>query len=150
MARSRSLLALAALFALACSDPAAAKGPVFVKDGLAIGGYDPVAYFSEGRPVPGDAAHELHWRGATWRFASAGNRARFEAEPERWAPQYGGFCAYGVAQGYTVKTEPDAWKVVEGKLYLNYDRAVQKRWEQDIPGYVEQADRNWPGLRGEG
>lgn len=122
----------------------AQKAEVFSDRDGAIRGYDPVAYFAEGRPVKGKPEFTHQWKGATWRFASAANRDRFAQAPERYAPQYGGYCAFGVAGGYAVKTEPDAWSVVEGKLYLNYDRGVQRRWSEDIPGYVRKADANWP------
>ncbi len=122
----------------------AQKAEVFSDGGSAIRGYDPVAYFTEGQPVKGKADFSHQWKGATWRFASAENRERFAAAPEKYAPQYGGYCAYGVAGGYTVKTEPDAWSVVDGKLYLNYDRSVQASWAKDPAGYIRKADANWP------
>ena len=84
--------------------------------------------------------------GAKWLFSSAEHRDAFAKEPEKYAPQYGGYCAYGVSQGYAVKIEPDAWTIVNGKLYLNYDRGVQKTWEKDLPGYIAKADKNWPGV----
>lgn len=112
--------------------------------GVALGGYDPVAYHALGRPTPGDPAIESVWRGARWRFASPAHRALFEAEPERYAPRYGGYCAWAVAQGYTAPGDPEAWRIVEGRLYLNYDRSVQRRFEQDIAGNVAKADGNWP------
>ncbi len=117
----------------------------FLSD-LAVGGYDPVAYFSEGRPVEGSEAFELEHRGATWRFASATNRDAFRADPDRYAPQYGGYCAWAVSQGYRAKGDPAHWKVVDGRLYLNYNGDVQRRWEQDIPGNIRAADINWPGV----
>ncbi len=115
--------------------------------GLAIKGYDPVAYFTAGRPVEGDSDFEFEWRDATWRFASAENRDLFAANPEKYAPQYGGFCAWAVSQGKTAPIDPDAWRIVDGKLYLNYSAKVQKTWESDIPGFIKQADANWPKLR---
>lgn len=124
----------------------AQKPPVYSDSSGAIRGYDPVAYFTERRPVKGSAQSTHRWNGATWRFASAENRDRFAAAPEKYAPQYGGYCAYGVAGGYAVKIEPDAWSVVDGKLYLNYDRSVQKSWQSDVPGYIRKADANWPGV----
>ena len=123
---------------------AAQKAEVFSDGGAAIRGYDPVAYFTDGKPVKGKGEFTHQWKGATWRFASAANRERFAAAPEKYAPQYGGYCAYGVASGYAVKTEPDAWSVVDGKLYLNYDRSVQASWLKDVPGYIRKADANWP------
>ena len=125
-----------------------ADGKVFTGSapGVAIHGYDPVAYFTAAKPVKGTAAFAHEWNGVTWHFASAGNRDAFAAEPARYAPQYGGYCAYAVSQGYTAKIEPDAWSIVEGKLYLNYDRGIRSKWEKDTGGYIDKANTNWPGL----
>lgn len=128
-----------------------APEPVFAEDGLAIRGYDPVAYFTEARPVEGDPAHSAEWRGATWRFASAENRARFLEDPEKYAPAYGGFCAWAVAaKGKLYSTQPDNWTIHQGRLYLNYNDDIQARWEQDIPGFIAEADRRWPEILDEG
>lgn len=126
------------------------RGPVFVHDGYAIRGYDPVAYFTEGEPVEGRPQYEAEWNGATWRFASAENRERFVADPEAYAPQYGGFCAWAVAEkGELYSVDPHAWKIVDGKLYLNFSDSIQRRWERDIPGFIELGDRRWPEIVGE-
>jgi YHS domain-containing protein len=114
---------------------------------LAIEGTDPVGYFTEGRPVRGDRAHALMWRGVEWRFSSPETLAAFEADPVRYAPQYGGWCAWAVAEGYTAPTTPEAWAVVDGKLYLTHSRSTQRRWKRDIPGNVERANANWPALK---
>ena len=114
--------------------------------GVAIKGYDTVAYFTEGKPVKGRKSFEVEWHGATWRFASAENRDAFEADPGTYAPRYGGYCAWAVSQGYTAGIDPDAWKIVEGRLYLNYSREVKAKWERDISRYIELADRNYPKL----
>jgi hypothetical protein len=124
----------------------AQKAPVYSDSSGAIRGYDPVAYFTQGRPVKGSRQFTRLWNGAEWRFASAENRARFAAAPEKYAPQYGGYCAYGVASGYAVKIEPDAWSIVDGKLYLNYDRSVQEAWKKDVPGYIRKANAHWPAV----
>ncbi|MEL6266226.1 MAG: YHS domain-containing (seleno)protein [Pseudomonadota bacterium] len=127
------------------SHAASSEAPVYqTLFGTAIDGTDPVAYFTEGRPVEGSSSHTYDWNGATWRFASAENRDLFAADPEAYAPQYGGYCAWAVSQGYTASTDPDAWAIVEGKLYLNYNASVQSRWEKDIPGHITAADGNWP------
>jgi hypothetical protein len=84
--------------------------------------------------------------GATWQFASADSRDSFAADPRKFAPQYGGYCAWAVSRGYTADTDPEAWKIIDGKLYLNYSKSVQRKWETDIPGNVAKADGNWPGL----
>ena len=130
------------------STPALAKDPVYTStfSNIAVSGYDPVAYFTEGEPVEGRGDVTADYKGATWRFASAVNRDAFRQDPERFAPQYGGYCAWAVSQGYTASTDPEAWKIVDGKLYLNYSKSVQKRWEQDIPGHIEKGDENWPSV----
>jgi hypothetical protein len=114
---------------------------------VAIGGYDPVAYFTEAKPVEGSGDFEYAWMGATWRFASAADRDRFAAEPEKYAPQYGGYCAYAVSQGGTADVDPAAWHIENGKLYLNLNKKVQSLWLQDIPGYIGKADANWPKIK---
>ena len=113
---------------------------------LALAGFDPVAYFLGGKPVEGSREFTYTWQGATWRFASEANRNAFSAAPERYAPQYGGYCAWAAAQGYVAPGDPRHWRIVGGKLYVNYDEKVQSTWERDIPGHVKAADANWPGL----
>ena len=108
--------------------------------------YAEAGYFTEGRPVAGDPSITLDWNGATWRFASEDSRAQFEANPEAFAPQYGGYCAFAVSQGYTASTVPQAWTIHEDKLYLNFSRSVRRRWERDIPGHIEMANANWPSV----
>jgi len=119
---------------------------IFQSGGVAIHGYDPVAYFQNKKPAKGKKEYELPWRGAKWRFGSAENLELFRANPEQYAPQYGGYCAYGMSSGYAAPTEADAWSVVDGKLYLNYNKQVQKMWSKDRPGYIQKADRNWPQI----
>jgi YHS domain-containing protein len=112
----------------------------------AIHGYDPVAYFTDAKPVPGKEDFEFEWMGAKWRFATAEHREAFKTAPEKYAPHYGGYCAYAVSQGHVADIDPNAWSIVDGKLYLNYDADVQKKWKADIPGYIMKADKNWPGV----
>lgn len=129
------------------SQPAVAqKAKVFtgIVKGVAVGGYDPVAYFTENKAVKGNPAVALDHEGAKWFFASEANRAAFQAEPAKYAPQYGGYCAWAVSQGYTAKGDPNAWTVHDGKLYLNYNASVRKDWSKDIPGNVTKGDANWP------
>ena len=142
LAMTLALLAAAGPVAASDTSPVNTLGG----DGVAIKGYDPVAYFTEGAPHKGDPAFAAQYRGAVWHFATAENKAKFEADPDKYAPVYGGYCAYGVAQGYLVKIEPDAWSIEGGKLYLNYDRSVQKTWSAKPGEYIEIADRKWPGL----
>ena len=111
---------------------------------LAVGGYDAVAYFKENRPVQGKAEFSTQYKGATWQFSSADNLAAFKANPTAYAPQYGGYCAWAVSQGYTASANPNNWRIVDGKLYLNYNTEIQRRWEQDIAGHIRTANANWP------
>lgn len=129
--------------------PFAAAGEIYtgLLSNTAVGGYDPVAYHTQGKPVQGSGSFTTRWKGATWRFASAENRALFLADPERYAPQYGGHCAWAVSQGYTAKGDPNHWRVVDGKLYLNYNAQVQTDWEKDIPGHIRNANGNWPKVK---
>ena len=122
----------------------AGKPPTFANGDGAIRGYDPVAYFTLGQPTRGLDQFSTRWQGAVYKFASADNLAQFEADPAKYAPQYGGYCAYAVSQGYTASTDPDAWSIVDGKLYLNYSLGVRQRWERDIPGHISAANNNWP------
>lgn len=142
--------AVAALTAAALCSAAVAGGPVNVDgNGLALQGYDPVAYFTQDQPRPGDPAITAEHLGATYRFASEANRDTFVAEPERFAPQYGGWCAYAMARGSKAEIDPEAFRVVDGKLYLNYSARIQRKWEKDIEGYIARADERWPEVRSE-
>ena len=114
--------------------------------GLAIRGTDPVAYFTQEKAVEGSSEFEYEWQGATWRFASAEHQQKFAENPEAYAPQYGGYCAKGLSEGNVVSIDPEAWKIVEGKLYLNYSPNVQKQWIGDIPGNIAKANANWPSV----
>ena len=119
-------------------------GDYFERDGVAIDGYDPVAYITEQKPVKGSPEFQSVHRGSTFQFASAAHRDVFAAEPDKYAPQYGGYCAYGMAKGYKAKIDPAAFSVIRGTLYLNYSDAVRSRWLSDVSGYIQQADANWP------
>lgn len=134
------------LFFLSVITPSlqAQKASVFSTKAGAIKGYDPVAYFSESKAVKGEKSFSYEWQGATWYFSSAENLAAFTGNPEKYAPQYGGYCAYAVSQGYTAGINPDAWRIVEDKLYLNYSSGVQRKWEANQAAFIEQADKNWP------
>ncbi|WP_428624379.1 YHS domain-containing (seleno)protein [Sedimenticola sp.] len=134
------------LLSLWASGPSAwaGKAEFFSTGEGAIRGYDPVAYFTERRPVKGKEAFHLRYRGADWYFASAEHQNRFQQEPEKYAPQYGGYCAWAVSKGYTASTDPQAWTLHDGKLYLNYSLGVQQDWREDIPGNVTKADARWP------
>lgn len=115
--------------------------------GLALQGHDPVAYFTEGRPVAGREDLTASHEGATYRFSSAANRARFLADPAAHVPAYGGYCAFGTAMGYKVRIDPAAFSIVDDRLYLNYSKGVQSRWQEDPAGYIARADENWTTIR---
>ena len=114
--------------------------------GIAIRGFDTVAYFTQGQAVEGNPSISTEWRGATWQFASEQHRDLFIASPEQYAPQYGGYCAYAVAMGSTAKIDPGCWKVVDGKLYLNFDPDIQAEWEANQDNFIAYADSNWPDV----
>ncbi|MCI4645184.1 MAG: YHS domain-containing protein [Hyphomonadaceae bacterium] len=138
---------LALMPALALAPTAHAdKAPVYTGlfNNLAVEGYDPVAYFTEGRPVRGERDYTTTYNGAEFRFSSLANLEAFKADPGKYAPQYGGYCAWAVSQGYTAKGDAQHWHIEDGKLYLNYNKSVQETWEEDIPGFISMADGNWP------
>ena len=125
--------------------PAFANEPeIFAPGGVAIAGYDPVAYFTDGKPVPGEMDHALMWRGATWYFASAKTMEAFEMNPAAYAPQYGGYCAYAMSKGSVAPTAPEAFTVTDGRLYLTYSTEVRAIWSEDIAANVARADSHWP------
>ena len=126
----------------------AAEPEIYVNSatGEAINGYDPVAYFTEMKPVRGDAAFTFAYKGAPFLFASAQNRDLFAADPEKYAPQYGGWCAYAMSKAAFATTAPEAWTVHNGKLYLNFSTGVRQIWRQDLDANIAAADRNWAGF----
>lgn len=128
------------------SQQANTQPSIFAIDGIAIKGFDPVAYFQESKPVEGSSEFEYEWMGATWRFSSAQNRDLFASNPEQYAPKYGGYCAWAVSQGSTASIDPQAWKIVDNQLYLNYSPKIQAKWSKDIPGNIAKADANWPAV----
>lgn len=127
----------------------AADGRINHEDGLAVHGYDVVAYFTDDRAVRGQAQFSHVWNGVRWQFASAAHRDAFAKAPERYAPAFGGYCAYGVSRGYAVDIDPEAFAVVDGTLYLNYSKGVQRTWNEDRPGYIEKALQQWPTVLAE-
>jgi hypothetical protein len=114
--------------------------------GLALKGYDPVAYFTEGKAIQGRKEFTYEYADAKWRFVNAANRALFAHDPEKYAPQYGGYCAWGISQGKFFDGDPQVWRIVNGKLYVNYNKEIEKTWEQDTPGFIAKADGLWPNL----
>ena len=145
------ILAVAALAALSLTAPAPAfadQAPVYtgVLSNVGVSGYDPVAYFTDGRPVRGSAQFKTTHQGIEYRFASAEHLAAFRTNPARYLPQYGGYCAWAVSQGYTASANPNNWRIVDGRLYLNYNSDIQRRWEGDIPGNISSANGHWPSV----
>ncbi|MEJ8560626.1 YHS domain-containing (seleno)protein [Yoonia sp. GPGPB17] len=145
----RQLLSVALIVPAAAAVPLralAATPEVYNESGIAVDGSDVVAYFTEGKPVAGNDTVTHDYMGVTWRFSSEENRDLFAADPVAYAPQYGGYCAYAVSQGYTASTVPEAWSIVDDKLYLNFSTSVRRRWERDIPAHIMAADANWPSV----
>lgn len=144
------LIPLAAAIALSLFGTAAVAGSPEVFTGrlsdLAVGGYDAVAYFEDGKPVKGAKEFSYQYEGATWLFSSADNLEQFKQDPDAYAPQYGGYCAWAAAQGYTAPGNPQHWSVRSGKLYLNYNAKVQSDWLKDPDGFIKKADANWPAI----
>ena len=140
----RRLVPVFVSFALLALGQQAYAGEFFEKNGVAIDGYDAVAYFTEHKPVAGLREFSVEFKGSIFQFASAANRDKFNAAPATYAPQFGGFCAYGTAGGYKAKIDAAAFSVVDGKLYLNYNAKVQTVWGKDVSGYIAKAEKQWP------
>lgn len=143
------LAGLLALLSLAALPASADVDPVYTGffSNAAVSGYDPVAYFTDGKPVKGSKEFTWEYMGAEWRFASQEHLDMFRADPEAYAPQYGGYCAYAVANGDTASAEPDLWTIHNGKLYLNYNRRINQQFREDIDAFIKQADDNWPTIK---
>lgn len=140
--KSKALIfCLALLFTI---EATAQQSTTFLKSGIAIQGYDPVAYFTEAKPVKGTKKFSFKWNNAPWLFSSQQNLDSFRLNPEKFAPQYGGYCAYGMSEGHKAPTEPGAWTIVDGKLYLNYNFKVKEMWIKDPGKRIDDANKNWP------
>lgn len=139
----KHLWLIAAFVILATAQVKAQKEEVFVSHSQALRGFDPVAYFTEGKPVKGMEKYSFQWKNATWLFSSKENLDAFSQDPGKYAPQYGGYCAYGMSEGHKAPTDPNAWTIVEGKLYLNYSPKVKELWIKDPAHRIEMADKNW-------
>jgi len=148
MLSRRSALGLLAASPVAFSAlPAISQtAPVFSENELALRGADPVAYFTESTHRIGSAQNAVMWNGTTWRFVSAENRDAFAAEPEAYAPQYGGYCAFAMSRGYIAPTVPEAWTIFDNRLYLNFSLSVRTQWARDIPGNIALANQYWPDI----
>lgn len=124
----------------------AQKSYIYQNSDGAIKGYDPVAYFVDKKPVKGDPSISYKWMEVEWYFSNPENLELFKSNPEKYAPQYGGYCAYSVAKGYTAKVDPEVYQIIDGKLYLNYNESVQKNWKEYLDRYIVQAGQNWPAV----
>ncbi len=146
--RTVSLVLTIAFLSIAAPSIAESKSEINKNwRGIAIKGYDPVAFHTQGEPARGSKDYELEWMDAKWRFASAENRDLFKTNPGKYAPKYGGYCAWAVSEGYTAGVDPEnAWDIVDGRLYLNYNVEIKQKWEKDIPGHIKRADANWPAV----
>lgn len=144
-AMKRWCLRVAAVTAWLLSATVHAAEPVYTGwfSDVAVGGYDVVAYFSRDQAIEGSAEYRMQWHGAEWRFASAEHLARFRESPERYAPAYGGYCAYAVADGTTAAGHPEYWAIHEGRLYLNYDAETREQWNADREAHIAAADAHW-------
>lgn len=145
----KRILSFLTLTLLIIASPAqAGEDPIYTGlfNDRAAGGYDVVSYFTDGKAVKGDKKFRTNYMGAEWRFTSEEHLKTFLANPTGYAPQYGGYCAWAMARGYTAKGDPEEWRIVDGKLYLNYDASVKATWETDIPGFIMKADVNYPRL----
>ena len=142
----RFLLALLIFIFIVLPTLVSADSPEYSTVG--VGGYDPVAYFKEGKAMKGNGWHVVYHKGATYVFVNKKNKKMFETDPDKYLPAYGGYCAYGVAVGKKFVADPEVWKIFEGILYLNLDKDIQSKWAKDIPGYLKKADANWPEIRG--
>ncbi|QBY01243.1 YHS domain-containing protein [Rhodophyticola sp. CCM32] len=144
------LFAATPLIGLAAfTSPALAAEPeTYAEGGVAIDGSDAVAYFTEHGPVPGSPDHSFDWRGARWQFSSAANRDLFAAEPERYAPAFGGYCAFAASRGYLAPTMPEAWSIYEDRLYLNANLRARELWLAELPSVIAAGEANWPGILG--
>ena len=140
------LLLLITTALLTATSALASEPPVYtgLLSNTGAGGYDVVSYFEADEPTKGSADYSTRHLGATWRFASAENLARFQSNPEQYLPAYGGYCAWAVSQGYLAKGDPKHWSIKQGRLYLNYNQSVQDRWLKSPDEFIQQADANWP------
>jgi YHS domain-containing protein len=140
-------LLLVTVFWLAAIVTVFAQPEIFSSEEGAIKGYDPVAFFKEHTPVKGKKENSFVWKEATWYFSSQENLKDFQSDPEKYAPQYGGYCAFGTAHGHKAPTQTDTWTIVENKLYFNYNQDVKKDWTKDQKELIKKADKNWVELK---
>jgi len=144
----KKIISMAVIVMAVVTQVQAQKAEVYSPGGKAIKGYDPVAFFTDSKPVMGADSLSYSWHEATWLFANRQNLQRFKVNPEKYAPQYGGYCAYGTSQGHKAPTEVDTWTILNDKLYFNYSQKVKETWTKDQSGYIQKADEQWPKIKG--
>ena len=140
-------LFLISLFVISNIATTASAVNIHTNSTTGVQGYDLVSYHSETGPVRGNGHHVSVHEGVTYLFTTKENKQSFDQNPQKYLPAYGGYCAYGVSVGKKFVGDPDVWKLVDGRLYLNLDKNVQKEWEKDIPGRIEMADKEWPKIK---
>ena len=143
----KKVMFAAAIVIIASTQVKAQKEEVFITNSQAIRGYDPVAYFKVGKPVKGNESYHFQWKNTTWLFATKEDLELFSRNPEQYSPQYGGYCAYGLSEGHKAPTDPNAWTIVEGKLYLNYSPKVKEMWVKNQKERIQVADKTWPEIK---
>jgi hypothetical protein len=142
----RQLITLMAFIGM-ISTVNAQKSAVYAPDGIAVNGYDAVAFFTQAKPVKGSADNSFRWDGANWLFSSKADLESFKRSPEKYAPQYGGYCAYGAAQGHKASVQADTWSIVDNKLYFNYNLKVKELWSKNRGAFIDSANKNWIQLK---
>ncbi|HXO22576.1 MAG TPA: YHS domain-containing (seleno)protein [Thermoanaerobaculia bacterium] len=145
---TKKTLMVALALSILCASRGIAEPIQKSRDGVALGGFDAVAYFTDGKAVAGKADLHHSWKGAEWHFASADDRDRFAADPGKYAPQYGGHCAWGMAQDHLQNGDPEVWKIVGGKLYLFINQDAREQWEKGLPATLSQGDQAWAPYTG--
>ena len=140
----KQFLVIVGILISAISGVYAQKSPVYAPDGVALKGYDPVAFFTQAKPVQGSADYSFTWEGVNWFFVDKTNLESFKKLPSKYAPQYGGYCAYGTSKGHKAPTQPDTWTIVDNKLYFNYNSKVKEMWLKNQTALIDSANRIWP------
>jgi hypothetical protein len=143
----KSVSIIVIFFAGLLSTASAQKLAIYAPDGVALKGYDVVAFFTQGKPVMGATDYSFQWNGVKWLFYNNADLETFKASPEKYAPQYGGYCAYGTAQGHKAPTQADTWTIVDHKLYFNYNTQVKEMWSKNRSAFIETANKNWVSLK---
>ncbi|WP_413669767.1 YHS domain-containing (seleno)protein [Mucilaginibacter sp. Mucisp86] len=145
----KRFLIITALALVTAVQAYAQQSEIFAPGGKAIKGYDPVAFFKESKPIKGLDKFQYQWKDATWFFSTSENLEAFKADPEKYAPQYGGYCAYGTSQGHKAPTQANTWTVLNDKLYFNYNDKVKELWTKDQANLIKAADEKWPEMKGQ-